>query len=262
MYRLTYRSAKNAGTSRSSIQLTGRPPGPDRARLRPCRRARGKPTASQPGRGSASVVFDVVCGTLLGDGSIRAKAAMSRPWPTPSARRPTRTSRCELLAELRPTRQARGRQGCRRRRPDVRRRSRAGRGRTGRWGSCDATSTVRRRSCRSGWASGSTSACLRSGSWTTAIRASVLAAASRWPRLRSVSFTDADLQVLLDGLLRLGLPAKATRGRIYFDVATTRRLSELIAPYVPPVDALQAPSGCRGGDPVRADRDSPAESPR
>src|SRR5262249_6868239 len=38
----------------------------------------------------------------------------------------------------------------------------------------------------------------------------------------------------LRGLSRLRLPAKASRGRLYFDVATTRKLSEQIAPYVPP----------------------------
>jgi uracil-DNA glycosylase family 4 len=47
-------------------------------------------------------------------------------------------------------------------------------------------------------------------------------------------FSDADRQVLLHGLQRLGLPAKAARGRLFFDVATTEALSELIAPYVPP----------------------------
>ena len=46
-------------------------------------------------------------------------------------------------------------------------------------------------------------------------------------------FSDADRQVLLTGLARLGLPGKALRRRIFFDVATTERLSELIAPYVP-----------------------------
>jgi uracil-DNA glycosylase family 4 len=51
--------------------------------------------------------------------------------------------------------------------------------------------------------------------------------------IATVAFSDEDLQVLLHGLRRLGLPAKASRGRFYFDVPTTRRLSELIAPYVP-----------------------------
>ncbi len=47
-------------------------------------------------------------------------------------------------------------------------------------------------------------------------------------------FSDADRLVLLKGLMRLGLPAKASRGRLFFDVTATRRLSEMIAPFVPP----------------------------
>jgi hypothetical protein len=52
--------------------------------------------------------------------------------------------------------------------------------------------------------------------------------------IAAVSFSDADLQVLIRGLARLGLSAKALRGRLYFDVAASERLSELIAPYVHP----------------------------
>src|SRR5262249_50832891 len=48
------------------------------------------------------------------------------------------------------------------------------------------------------------------------------------------SFSGADLQVLIRGLGRLGLPVTATRGRLFFGVDATERLSELIAPYVPP----------------------------
>jgi hypothetical protein len=52
--------------------------------------------------------------------------------------------------------------------------------------------------------------------------------------IATVSFSDSDLQTLIRGLQRLGLPAKASRSRIYFDVPTTERLCELIAPFVPP----------------------------
>jgi uracil-DNA glycosylase family 4 len=51
--------------------------------------------------------------------------------------------------------------------------------------------------------------------------------------IATLGFSDADLQVLLRGLSRLGLPAKASRGRLFFDVPTTKSLSERIAPYVP-----------------------------
>ena len=51
--------------------------------------------------------------------------------------------------------------------------------------------------------------------------------------IATVSFTDADLQILLRGLARLGIFAKALRGRIHFGVEATKALSHLIAPYVP-----------------------------
>jgi uracil-DNA glycosylase len=47
------------------------------------------------------------------------------------------------------------------------------------------------------------------------------------------AFSEQDIQILLNGLARLGLPSKSLRHRIYFDVATTRELSGRIAPYVP-----------------------------
>jgi uracil-DNA glycosylase len=51
--------------------------------------------------------------------------------------------------------------------------------------------------------------------------------------IATVSFSDADLQVLIAGLRGLGISTKALRKRLYFDVASTERLSALIAPYVP-----------------------------
>jgi uracil-DNA glycosylase family 4 len=51
--------------------------------------------------------------------------------------------------------------------------------------------------------------------------------------IATVAYTDGDLQILLKGLSRLGVAAKAVRGRIHFGVEATRKLSELIAPYVP-----------------------------
>ncbi len=47
-------------------------------------------------------------------------------------------------------------------------------------------------------------------------------------------FPTEDLRILQQGLLRLGIPVNASRGRLHFDVAATRTLSEQIAPYVPP----------------------------
>jgi uracil-DNA glycosylase family 4 len=52
--------------------------------------------------------------------------------------------------------------------------------------------------------------------------------------IATVGFDDQSLQILLRGLHRLGLPAKALRGRVHFNVVATRALSERIAPFVPP----------------------------
>jgi len=58
---------------------------------------------------------------------------------------------------------------------------------------------------------------------------------NRRPRaeIATCSFDDGDIAHLLAGLKNLGLPAKALRGRIFFDAEVTRKLSEVIAPFVP-----------------------------
>jgi uracil-DNA glycosylase family 4 len=52
--------------------------------------------------------------------------------------------------------------------------------------------------------------------------------------IATLGFSDRDLQVLRSALLRLGLPSRASGGRLHFDVAATQALSEHIAPYTPP----------------------------
>jgi uracil-DNA glycosylase family 4 len=52
--------------------------------------------------------------------------------------------------------------------------------------------------------------------------------------IATCAFDERDLIVLVEGLLRLGLRATIGRGRLHFDVAATRQLSERIAPYVHP----------------------------
>jgi hypothetical protein len=58
----------------------------------------------------------------------------------------------------------------------------------------------------------------------------------RRPRaeIATCAFDDGDIAYLLNGLARLGLPAKALSGRIHFDADASEKLSELIAPFVPP----------------------------
>ncbi len=58
---------------------------------------------------------------------------------------------------------------------------------------------------------------------------------TRRPRaeIAAVGLEDGDRQVLLAGLVRLGLPAMVSRERLFFDGDATEALSEMIAPYVP-----------------------------
>ena len=258
VYRLTYRSAKNAGTSRSSIRLTGdHPVLTERGYVRVDELRQTDRVAT--GQGLSELVFDVVCGTLLGDGSIRAKAAMLTM--AYSERQAAYADfKMQLLAELRPTRQAvavKAVAGGDRTYGVVHVRTRAHR----------ALGILRRDFYRPKkvvpeWLGERLNERMLAF-WFMDDGHTRIRPGGRQPlaEIASVSFTDADLQVLLDGLLRLGLPAKATRGRIYFDVATTRRLSELIAPYVPPVmryklhpDVAEAipfePSRFAGGEPA------------
>jgi uracil-DNA glycosylase family 4 len=48
------------------------------------------------------------------------------------------------------------------------------------------------------------------------------------------SFDMGSINVLRRGLLRLGLSTKTSRGRLFFDAPTSKRLAERIAPYTPP----------------------------
>ncbi|HEX2273436.1 MAG TPA: uracil-DNA glycosylase family protein [Acidimicrobiales bacterium] len=52
--------------------------------------------------------------------------------------------------------------------------------------------------------------------------------------IATCGFLERDLVTLVVGLERLGLPARIRAGRLHFRAAATRRLSEVIAPYVPP----------------------------
>jgi hypothetical protein len=59
---------------------------------------------------------------------------------------------------------------------------------------------------------------------------------NRQPRaeIATCGFGENDVASLAAGLTRLGLNPRVRRGRLHFGVADTERLSELIAPYVPP----------------------------
>lgn len=52
--------------------------------------------------------------------------------------------------------------------------------------------------------------------------------------IATCAFTVGDIHILITGLRRLGMEAYERGGRIYFTVRETVKLSEIIAPYIPP----------------------------
>ncbi|MCW3048681.1 MAG: hypothetical protein JWO74_2965 [Solirubrobacterales bacterium] len=230
VYRLTYRSAKNVGTSRTGIQLTGDHPVLTERGYVPVEDLRADDRIAT-GQGLSALARDVVCGTLLGDGSIRgASACMTMSHSADQAA--YARFKMELLGELSPRVQ------------ELEVAAVAGGPRT--YGVVQvrtlthrALGTLRRDFYRPTKVV---------PEWIAEeLNARMLAfwfmddgyMRHRPPRqplaeIATVGFSDDDLQVLLRGLQQLGLPGKASRRRLYFDVPTSRRLSAVIAPYVPP----------------------------
>ena len=52
--------------------------------------------------------------------------------------------------------------------------------------------------------------------------------------IATCSFSKPDIEILLKGIKNLGINAYTRNNRIFFDVEATKKLSKLIAPYVPP----------------------------
>ena len=230
VFRLTYRSAKNAGRSRSGIQLTGdHPVLTERGYVPVEELLPGDRIAT--GQGMSDLAFDVACGTVLGDGYLNAASAYLA-FGHSARQAEYALFKAELLAEFGSRSQALAVAAV------------AGGPRT-----YDVVHvrTLAQRSL----------GILRGDfygerkhvpAWVEhRLNDRMLAVwfmddgylRIRPPRqpsaeIATVGFGERDLQVLIRGLSRLGLPAKALRGRIFFDVATTRTLSEKIAPFVPP----------------------------
>jgi len=229
VFRLSYASAKAVGASKSNVQLTGdHPVLTNRGWVAVQELRKGDRIAT--GQGLSQLAFDIVCGTLFGDGHIashNAHLSISH-----SARQSEYLQlKSDLLSELDchvESLAVTARVGDHRRYPIVRMRTRAHR----------ALSVVR---------SQFYDVRKRVPSWVeTGLNERMLAfwfmddghtriRENRQPRaeIATCAFSDGDIQRLLHGLARLGLFAKALRGRIHFDVRETRKLSEIVAPYVP-----------------------------
>jgi uracil-DNA glycosylase len=231
VYRLTYQSAKNAGAGRVGIQLTGD---------HPVLTERGYVPADelQPidrvatGQGLSNLARDVVCGTLLGDGHLNAASA-HLAFSHSEKQSAYAEFKAELLAELNPqfasfsvSAVAGGERGY----PVVQVRTHAHR----------ALGVLRREFYASekvvpSWVANQLNDRMLAV-WFMDDGYTRIRRGGRQPlaEIATVGFSEQDLQVLLCGLSRLGLPAKALRRRLYFNVDTTRVLSERIAPFVPP----------------------------
>ena len=230
VFKLTYRSCKNAGTNRVGVQLTGDHPVLTERGYVPVEELKSDDRIAT-GQGLSALVWDVVCGTVLGDGCLRASSSILTF--SHSARQGEYARfKAELLAELNCSveeREVAAAVGGDRTYPVALARTTAHR----------ALRVIRGDFYRSRkvvprWLAERLNARMLAF-WFMDDGYTRIRKGGRRPlaEIATLSFSDADLQILIRGLQRLGLPAKALRGRLYFDVSTTERLSELIAPYVP-----------------------------
>jgi uracil-DNA glycosylase family 4 len=230
IYRLTYRSGKNVSSRKTCIDLTGDHPVLTERGYIPVEELRAGDRIAT-GQGLSRLARDVVIGTLLGDGSIRAASAMLS-FSHSEKQAPYAMFKAKLLSEL----QVRFHEvdvsavaGGDRIYEAVQIRTLAHR----------ALGTLRSDFYRQKkvvpeWVAHEMNPRILA-IWFMDDGYTRIRTGSREPlaEIATVGFSDDDRQVLLRGLQRLGLPAKASRQRLYFDVPTTRKLSELIAPYVP-----------------------------
>jgi len=230
VFRLTYRSAKRAGRGAVSIQLTGD---------HPVLTDRGYVAVEelQPddliatGQGLSDLAEDVVCGTVLGDGHLNAKSSYLSFSHSPKQAEYA-AFKADLLAELRPrvsTLAISTVPGGPKDRRSVHVRTRAHRAlrflREEFYGSKKRVPF---------WIAHALSPRMAAFWFMDDGHLRIRPGKRPLAEIASVDLSDEDRSILVLALAGLGLPAKARHGRICFDVPTTRELSELIAPFVPP----------------------------
>ncbi len=231
VFKLTYRSSKAVGARRVSIELTGD---------HPVLTERGYVAAQDlslddriaTGQGLSDLARDVVCGTLLGDGCLeRRSSALSfgHSWKQAEYAQFKALLLSELTPSVQELRVAAVAGG-----PPVydvvHVRTRASR----------ALRTLRedfygRRKRVPLWLGDLLNPRMLA-IWFMDDGYMRVRPGGRRPlaEIATVAFSDEDLQILIAALARMGLPAKASRSRLYFDVTGTERLSEVIAGHVPP----------------------------
>ncbi|HEY3864771.1 MAG TPA: uracil-DNA glycosylase family protein [Solirubrobacteraceae bacterium] len=230
VYRLTYKSCKNTGASRVGIQLTGdHPVLTERGYIPVEELSSGDRIAT--GQGLSALARDVVCGTVLGDGCLQVGSSFLS-FSHSQRQGEYARFKAELLAEFGvdvQEREVAAAAGGGRMYPVVHVRTLANR----------ALRVIRQdfyrpRKVVPAWLADELNPRMLAF-WFMDDGYTRIRAGGRRPlaEIATNAFSDADLQVLIAGLARLGLPAKTTRKRLYFNVQATERLSELIAPYVP-----------------------------
>ena len=231
VFRLGYRSAKGAGAGRVSVQLTGdHPVLTERGYVPVEELAPGDRIAT--GQGLSDLAYDVVCGTVLGDGHLNANSAHLFVGHFGRQEEYARF-KADLLAELEPRVQmlaVAAVAGGRREYPAAHMHTLAHR----------ALGILRRefydgdRKGVPAWLEQRLNERMLAIWFMDDGYTRIREGRQPLAEIATLGFSADDLQVLLRGLARLGLPAKALRGRLHFDVPTTKALSERIAPYVPP----------------------------
>ncbi|HUZ98912.1 MAG TPA: uracil-DNA glycosylase family protein [Gaiellaceae bacterium] len=229
VFKLTYRSAKNAGATRSGIQLTGDHPVLTRRGYIPVQELRMDDEIAT-GQGMSRLALDVVIGSLLGDGSINRSSSHFQLAHSLQQEDYARF-KAALLTELRPhvaEAAVAAVVGGEKTHSVVHLRTRAHRSlRTLRHQFYTPTKRV------PGWLGHELSPRMLTIWFLDDGYTRIRPGRSPLAEIATNGFPQEDLYVLRHGLLRLGLPSSIRRGRIYFDVHATRKLCELIAPYVP-----------------------------
>jgi uracil-DNA glycosylase len=231
VYRLTYRSCKNAGTGRVGIQLTGDHPVLTERGYVPVEEL-GSGDRVATGQGMSALALDVVCGTVLGDGCLQSRSSCLTFSHSQKQGEYARL-KAVLLAELHTNvseREVAIAVGGAKEYPVVHVRTRAHR----------ALRVLREDFYRPDkvaprWLIDRLNPRMLAF-WFMDDGYTRIREGGRRPlaEIATNAFTEKDLQVLIEALARLGLAAQASRSRLYFNVRATEQLSELIAPYVPP----------------------------
>ncbi|MEJ7824493.1 MAG: uracil-DNA glycosylase family protein [Solirubrobacteraceae bacterium] len=230
VHRLTYKSAKSAGRGSVSTQLTGDHPVLTERGYVQVQELRGGDRIAT-GQGLSTLAMDVVCGSVLGDSSLRSQSAILTCSHS-EQQSDYAAFKALLLHELDPrisSAQTVAVSGSERTYRVVQTRTRAHR----------ALHVLRRefydeRKVVPGWIAYKLTP--RMLAFWFMDDGHTRRRPPRQPssEIATNGFSDRDRRILLEGLMRLGLRATAMRGRLHFDVQATRRLSASIARFVPP----------------------------